>query len=66
MTEHEKSFDDNNLRDFIDVFIAERKERNDCTFTVREILYCLEIMKRWFYQWFCDYRGTATRLPASL
>jgi len=32
--EHEKSFDENNLRDFIDAFIFEKRKENSSYFTV--------------------------------
>ena len=35
MKEHENTFDQNNLRDFIDAFIAEKRKDNDSSFTVR-------------------------------
>ena len=34
MKEHEKTFDENNLRDFIDSFLLEKKKNTDPSFTV--------------------------------
>ena len=36
--EHEESFDENNLRDFIDAFIAEKRKGEDSTFSVRKFV----------------------------
>jgi len=38
--EHKKTFDDNNLRDFIDAFIAEERKENDNSFTVGIFTIC--------------------------
>ena len=32
--EHEKTYDENNIRDFIDAFLQEKKKGTDSTFTV--------------------------------
>ena len=34
--EHERSFDENNIRDFIDAFILEKKKGKDSSFTVKQ------------------------------
>ena len=33
--EHEKTFDENNIRDFIDAFIVEKRKEKDGSFKVR-------------------------------
>ena len=35
--EHQKTFDENNLRDFIDAFIAEQRKGEDSHFSVKLI-----------------------------
>ena len=35
VNEHEKSYDENNIRDFIDAFIFEKRKEKDSTFTVK-------------------------------
>jgi len=38
--EHEKTFDENNIRDFIDAFIVEKRKAQDASFKVRNTYSC--------------------------
>jgi len=38
--EHEKTFDENNIRDFIDAFIVEKRKSQDASFKVRNTNSC--------------------------
>ena len=43
--EHEESFDENNLRDFVDAFIAEKRKGENSTFSVRYFNFVTELQK---------------------
>ena len=44
--EHEESFDENSLRDFVDAFIAEKRKGENSTFSVRNFNFVTELQKQ--------------------
>ena len=42
--EHEKTYDENNMRDFIDAFIQEKRKGNDSYFTARNYYTFLKFL----------------------
>ena len=47
--EHEKNHDENNVRDFIDAFIQEKRKGKDPSFTVLKILQIFKIFEIYHY-----------------
>ena len=63
--EHKESFDENNLRDFIDAFIAEKRKGEDSTFSVRK--FAINFRNSIFIQYFLnDFRLSDFTMMLSL